>query len=366
MRKIKYCFVVLFALLGVILSACSADTGQNSETTKEPNQENESLSETEVSDQMGGEKLEDKYYFSANEGGSISKIDSATNQVVSTIDVEGSVHNVQVSPDGKVIGATVVPGMNHGNGDSMEMKGQALFLDTESNELLETIEVGNHPAHIVFTETGKRALVTNNEDNSVSVIDMTSYKVTQTIETGKGPHGFRISPNSQKAYIANIGEDTVSVVSLETMKEEKRIKVGTAPVTTGVTSDGKLLVATINEEDSLAIVDLETDQVDKVTVGKGPAQVYIDGENQYAYVANQGTEDAPSNSVSVIDLASKRVISTIETGNGSHGVVTSTDNKRLYVTNMYENSVSVIDTEKNIVVETIEVGEIPNGISIMK
>ncbi|WP_238579150.1 YncE family protein [Neobacillus niacini] len=50
----------------------------------------------------------------------------------------------------------------------------------------------------------KYALVTNNEDNNVSIIDLASYKVIQNITTGKGPHGFRIAADSKTAYIANI------------------------------------------------------------------------------------------------------------------------------------------------------------------
>ena len=382
MKKAKLCLVILL-LMGAVLAGCTSDSGETSVSTKNT-QENIKTTEVEKDTKISETKM-DRFYFTANEGGSISKIDAATNEVIENIEVEGNVHNVQVSPDGRILGATVVPSMNHGeesqsedsqgevsHGDdshgemSMEVKGKSLFFDTQTNELLKTIEVGNHPAHLVFTEDGKYALVTNNEDNNVSVIDVETFLVIRTIDTGKGPHGFRISADSKKAYIANMGEDSVSVLNLELMKEERKIKVGSTPVTTGITSDGKMLVVTLNSENMLAIVDLETDQIEKVEVGKGPAQVYIDGNNKYAYVANQGTEDAPSNSVTVVDLSVKTVNATIETGKGAHGVVTSSDGERLYVTNMFENTVSVIDTEKNIVIDTIEVGEIPNGISIMK
>ncbi len=284
--------------------------------------------------------------------------------IVSTIEVEGFVHNVQVSPDGKTIGVTVVPSME-GHGD-MEggMKGKALFYDIESDKLLQEVEVGIHPAHIVFTENGKYAVVTNNEDNNISVIDTVSFTIVNTVETGKGPHGFRISADSLKAYIANMGEDTVSVVNLDTMTEEKRIKVGTAPVTTGITSDGKTLVATLNGENQLAVINLATDEVEKIPVGLGPAQVYIDVNDQFVYVANQGTEDVPSDTITVIDLSTKKVTATIKTGKGSHGVISSPDNNRVYETNMFEDTVSIIDAEQNKVIETIEVKGVPNGISI--
>lgn len=354
----------LLIITGLFLAGCSSDSNSSSAPAEKEAQTSQAETNKEQAD---SEKSQ--FYFTANEGGSISKIDASSNEVVKTIEVDGSVHNVQVSLDGEILGATVVPSMNHSgsNGEeSMEMLGQALFFDIDTNELIKSVEVGQHPAHIAFTEDAKYVLVTNNEDNNVSVIDMQDYSLIKTINTGKGPHGFRISADSQKAYIANMGEDSVSVLNLETMKEEKRITVGKAPVTTGVTSDGKTLVATLNGENKLAIVDLKNGKVEKVAVDNGPAQVYIDGNNQLAYVANQGTEDNPSHSVSVIDLASKKVKEEIETGKGSHGVVTSSDKNRLYVTNMYENTVSVIDTEQNIVLDTFEVGEIPNGISIMK
>jgi YVTN family beta-propeller protein len=361
MKRINLQLIGLLIIFGIILAGCSSNTEEGNSEKTQSKKENQSSVEKSVDKAA-------KYYFTANEGGTITKINSADNTVVATIEGEGTVHNIQVSPDGKIVGATLVPLVEdgHGDGHDMEMPGRALFFDTETNELLKTVEVGNHPAHIVFTEDGKYALVTNNEDNTVSVIDLKTFMETKTISTGKGPHGFRVSQDSKYAYIANMGEDTVSVVNIETMKEEKKIKVGAAPVTTGITEDGKKLVVTLNAENALAIVNLETDEVNKVEVGKGPAQVYIDSNNQFAYVANQGTEESPSNSMSIVDITTKTVTATIETGEGAHGVVTSSDNKYAYVTNMFENTVSVIDIAVRKVVKTVEVGEVPNGISIME
>lgn len=300
-------------------------------------------------------------YYTANEGGSITRIDATTNAVIDNITVEGTVHNVQVSPDGKVLGAIFVPKMEgHVN---TEMNGFVLFYDTMTNNLIKKVEVGAHPAHIVFTKDGKYALATNNESNNVTVIDAKNYSVVQTVPTGKGPHGFRISENSKTAYIANMGEDTVSVIDIPTLKEIRKITVGKTPVTTGITSDGKMLVATSNAENMLTIVDLTSNRVEKVAVGKGPAQVFIQYDDKYALVANQGTEQNSSNTISKVDLTDKKVVATIEVGKGAHGVVTSNDNKFVYITNMYENTVSIIDNLTNKVVGKVQVGKVPNGIT---
>lgn len=308
------------------------------------------------------------HIYTANQSGSISKIDISTNKVVETIKDEESPHNVQVSPDGKVVAYTSAVRMEKTQAEhgSMNMNGSAIFYDAETGKLINKVEVGKHPAHIVFTGDGKYVLVSNNEDNNVSIIDAKTYKLINNVAVGKGPHGFRISSDSKYAYVVNMSEDTVSVVDIKNSKELKKIKVGNTPVTTGITKDGKTLVATVNGENAMAIVDLTTDKVEKVAVGVGPAQLYLDPDDKYVFVANQGTEENPSNTVSKIDLSTKKVVATIETGKGSHGVVVSPDNKYTYVTNMYEATVSVIDNATNKVIATIPVDGEPNGISFKK
>lgn len=300
------------------------------------------------------------YYFTANEDGSISKLDVVTNKVLATINVTGKVHNVQISPDSKILAATLVP---KADGHNDHGHGYVLFYNAETNELITKVNVGNHPAHVVFTNDGKYALSTDSEKNNVSVIDLSTSKVIKTIDTGKGPHGFRISSDSKYAYIANSEADTISVIDITELKEAKTIQVGNNPITTAITEDNTMLLATLNSENSLAIVNLATDEVQKIAVGEGPAQVYIQKDSKFAFVANQGTESNPSNTLSKIDLSTKEVVSTIEVGNGAHGIVVSDDNKYVYVTNMYDNTISVIDNSKNKVIAIIPVGETPNGIT---
>lgn len=348
--KIRNLIITVLVLFTLLLSACA---GAKNQVPPAPG--------PKESAQEAAPIVAKSVYYTANEGGGITRIDAVTNTVIDTIPVDGTLHNVQVSPDGKVLGATFLPKME-GHG-AMEINGFALFFDTVTNNLIKKVEVGGHPAHIVFTQDGKYALVTNNESNNVTVIDGKTYNVVQNVPTGKGPHGFRISQDSKTAYIANMGEDTVSVIDITALKETKKINVGKTPVTAGITKDGKTLAVTLNAENMLAIVDLATDKVEKIPVGQGPAQVFIQTDDKFALVANQGTKQQPSNTMSKVDLASKKVVATIEAGKGAHGLVTSNDNKFVYVTNMYENTVSVIDNNANKMIGTVAVGETPNGIT---
>ncbi len=354
MSRLNVKMISILASVGIVLAGCGSDTATRVE-------------EKPAVKAAKQEQILDRYFFTANEGGTISKVSVKDNKVAETIQADGVVHNIQLSPDGKVVAATLVPPTEGGHGGHSDhgegTPGKVLFYDAYTNDLLKEVEVGNHPAHVVYSGDGKYVLVTNNEDNTVSVIDPETYEVVRTILTGNGPHGFRISADSKFAYIANMGEDTISVINLETFEEE-RMKAGNTPVTTGVTKDGETLAVTLFSENALAIVDLKTKQVVKVEVGIGPAQLYIGPEGKFAYVANQGTEESPSNSMTIVDLETKTVVDEIKTGNGAHGVTVSKDGKFAYVTNMFDNTVSIIDLESK-KIETIDVGEIPNGITIM-
>jgi len=81
---------------------------------------------------------------------------------------------------------------------------------------------------------------------------------------------------------------------------------------------------------------------------------------QYAYMANFG-----SNTVSVFDIVSNKVVATIPVGINPIGVTITPDGSRTYVTNNYSNDVSVIDNVTNMVITTIPVQN-PYGIAANK
>lgn len=78
----------------------------------------------------------------------------------------------------------------------------------------------------------------------------------------------------------------------------------------------------------------------------------------FAYVLNSN-----SGSVSVIDVASKAVVSTIAVGGFPEGMSITPDGAFVYVANGNFNSVIVIDTATNTIVATIPVGNTPWAIA---
>ncbi len=73
------------------------------------------------------------------------------------------------------------------------------------------------------------------------------------------------------------------------------------------------------------------------------------------YVANSQGDD-----ISIIDLATQKVIKTLKVGPIVHGVCAQADGRRAFATIESENSLKVIDTKTNTVTDTIALGGRPN------
>jgi YVTN family beta-propeller protein len=80
---------------------------------------------------------------------------------------------------------------------------------------------------------------------------------------------------------------------------------------------------------------------------------------EIAYVTNKN-----DNTVSVIDIASREVIATIQVGQSPDQVAFTPDGTKAYVSNSGNDFVSVIDVATNTVIETITVGTIPLGVDV--
>ena len=318
-----------------------------------------------------------KVYVADEGANTVSVIDAASFKKIGSIPVGQGPHNVQVSPDGKWVWVTnnVEPGKTaemmppgqmpkteHG---AMAGAGAVWAIDTATDEVVGKVPVGMHPAHVVVASDGRTAYVTNGGDNTVSVVDTAAQRVIAAIPVGASPHGLRISPDGKQAWVANLKGGTVSVIDTVSRKQIAKIPVGKGPAQVGFTPDGRFAFVSLSEEMRVAVIDPVSRKVTrKLAVGTVPIQLYATPDSRFVLVANQGTPKKPGTTVSVIDIAGLKVVATIKTGAGAHGVVIDRDGRHAFVTNTYANTVAVIDVAERKVIATVPVGKGPNGISM--
>lgn len=290
----------------------------------------------------------------ANEyGSSISVIEAATNEVITTLTGVAGPHNIQAAPDGSSVWV-------------VSQNALVAKIDAQSYSLLGTAPTGDHPAHVILTPDGATAYVTNGGDDSVTALDSETMAVIATIPVGASPHGARPSPDGRWIYVANAGGTTVSVIDTALNLQTAEIEVGERPVQVAFSPDGVFAYVSLNGLNALGKVDVESHTlIDTVEVGVGPIQVFVTPGDEYVLVANQGTESSPSTTVSIVDTETFAVVNTLETGAGAHGVVVDPSGKYAYVSNIYADSVTVIDLTTLEVTGAIPVGSGPNGISFL-
>lgn len=302
--------------------------------------------------------------FTANErDNSISQITLAEG-TVTTIPLEISPHNVQVSADGKrllAVGMNIHAG-HHGSGQGGgELQVFELPLGSKPSLVL---PVAGHPGHVVTDRDSKLAFVTDADNNAVQVYELASRRQIATIKTGSYPHGLRLSPDGSSLYVANVKSDNVSVIDVASLQETGRISVGNAPVQVGFAANGKQAYVSLSAENALGLIDTASRKLSgKVKVGRNPIQMYATPDGSKVFVANQGSSKQPDDRVSVVDPAAGKAIAEVKTGPGAHGVAISSDGQYVFVSNIEAGSVSVIDSRLHSVVNTYQVGAGPNGIS---
>jgi YVTN family beta-propeller protein/autotransporter-associated beta strand protein len=233
-------------------------------------------------------------------------------------------------------------------------------INTGTNAVVTTINVGTSPTGIAVSPDGTRAYVTQT-GNNVSVIDTTTNTVVTTLTGFNAPAGVAFSPDGTRVYVTNVSGNNVSVIDTATNAVVGApIAVGSNPNAVAFSPDGTRAYVTNQNSGTVSVINTATNTVvATVGVGTSPRWVAVSPDGTRAYVANNG-----NNTVSVINTATNTVVTNIGGFNGPQGVVFSPDGTRAYVTNNVGGNVSVIDTANNTVLGTIPAGNNPDILGV--
>ena len=160
-----------------------------------------------------------------------------------------------------------------------------------------------NPAGSASPRTKVIVYVTNENDDSVTVIDGNDEVVLGTIGVGNAPRGIATNPTTRKSYVANYGAGTVTVFDGMTNLVLKTITLaGTNPQMVGINpSTNKVYVAYEYYGDYVEIIDGGSDTVSTTysTSGNYPVGIGPNPASGKIYVVLWG-----DSSVDIIDAAS--------------------------------------------------------------
>ena len=101
-------------------------------------------------------------------------------------------------------------------------------IDAKSGELVKAIEIGGRPRGIGFSPDRTHVYVALGDDNAIAVIDTATLAVVEKIPAGSDPEAFAVHPNGH-IYLSNEDEGEASVLNPENGEILAQIKVGIEP-----------------------------------------------------------------------------------------------------------------------------------------
>jgi YVTN family beta-propeller protein len=282
-------------------------------------------------------------YISEFVSNDVKVIDTTTNTVLTSVELGSNPYGVAVNPAGTRVYVTI-----SGEND-------VAVIDTATHTVLTTVPVRSTPIGVAVNPARPRLYVTNDHRNSVSVIDTDTNTVLTTVDVGEFPFGVAVNPAGTRLYVASEGSDNVSVIDTDTNTVLTTVPVGFFPSGAAVNPAGTRLYTTNYTSHDVSVIDTDTNTVvATVAVGTNPIGAAVNPAGTRLYVANEG-----SDSVSVIDTDTNTVLTTVPVGSTPEGVAVTPDGTHLYVANWYDENVSVIDTSTNTVVATVAVAITP-------
>jgi YVTN family beta-propeller protein len=221
--------------------------------------------------------------------------------------------------------------------------------------------VGSFPAGVAIDTTRRRALVTNQSGDSVTVLDLTTFQALAEVRVGRSPaEGIDLHPGKDIALVANPGSNDVSVIDLRTNTVTRTIKAGRFPIGVAVNTETNRAYVVNGEDDNLSVINLDTfDVLGQIGVGPRPSDVAVNARTNQAVVTNRG-----GNSVTVIDLNNGSIVGTVPVREFPRGVAIHPETNRAVVVNANGNSVSILNLANRIVEATVDVGAGPTGAAL--
>ena len=296
-------------------------------------------------------------------------------KVVATIEnvpvsVVGPPTSGAISPDGSI--AIVSAAMKNDPGDRNKLtpdnRVTVIDLTASPPRPIVTLEAGLGAAGVAINSAGTLALVANRSEGTVSVFSIAGKLVApvSTLKLGaetSGPSGVVFTPDGKRALVSRDGDNKITVLAVDGTKvslANRDINAGLRPYGVDIARDGQMaVVANIGigtgDTDTISVIDMSLAPprvTDTISVGQTPEGLSLSPDGQFAaaVVVNGSNKPASSPFVAargrlvVFKAAGGKLTKVDEApiGRWSQGAVFASDNKTIIVGNMVEEEVQVL------------------------
>lgn len=205
-----------------------------------------------------------------------------------------------------------------------------------------------------------RLLVLNKEDATLAIVDPASGNVLGRVAVGQGPHELVTSTDGTIAFASNYGTGpapghTISMIDLASQKEVRRLDVAPLSRPHGLAFANGKLYFTAEADKKIARYDPATDRIDwQFETGQATTHMVLPTKDaRTIFTSNIGGD-----SVSAIQQGAGRAWTqtVIPVGKGPEGIDVSPNGREVWSAHSRDGGVSIIDVASKKVVQTLNIG----------
>lgn len=190
---------------------------------------------------------------------------------------------------------------------SNEKDNTVSVVDLDAAKVIKTVPTGQRPRGMALTSDGKRLLVCLGDSDRIDIFDTTTWKVTGSINTPDPEYAALRQPGDNPLYVSNENNALITVWDINTQKMLVQVPTGVEPEGMAVSPAGDLVVNT-TETTNMA-------QFFSYATGKNLANILVPPRPRWAAFPSHGREVWVSSelggTVTVVDTKTFKILDTI-------------------------------------------------------
>ena len=281
---------------------------------------------------------------------SVSVINPANWTEIRRIDTGKQPHHLYLTPDEKSI--IVANALS----DSLS------FIDPKTAQVQRVVRGVMDPYQLRFSPDMKWFVTAANRLNHIDIYQWDGKDMTlaKRVSTSKTPSHLWIDSKSSTVYSTMQDSDELVAIDLARQTIKWRVKTGPMPADVFGTSDDKFLLVALTSGDGVEVYDVSGKTPTRTKVIKTAAGAHAFrafGDKRHVLVSNR-----VANTISKIHLQTLEVVDNYPAPGGPDCMDVSADGKQILVTSRWIRKLTIIDVASRKVVRQVNVGRSPHGV----
>ena len=212
--------------------------------------------------------------------------------LLTTVDLRPCIapHTLKLGPDGLIY-------------ITCENSAKVAVIDRKTNKVIDTIDSGSNNCHrLIIAPDGQRLYTENEEDATVSVVDLPKRKLLGQIKAPRPLAGIAISADSRTVVAVDDIEPVLFLIDTQSERVRAEVRLKDVPKAAQIARyapDWSLLAVTSLNSNTVSLIDPLFREQTAIVVGSQPMDMAFHGDE--LFVACQG-----DGSVHVIDIPNRR------------------------------------------------------------